>query len=95
MSTDDDREPQIETHRDLRFLEMGAYQHPAPIDVQTEQINQRIEAIHCRLLEGATDGRLTWAGDRIIRRAPLSTACAVHCPPAQPADRVAAGGALP
>jgi hypothetical protein len=49
-----------------------------PDDGELEQrIAQRIEAIHCRLLESATAGRLTFQRDRIVpgpacaRRAPI------------------------
>jgi hypothetical protein len=49
-----------------------------PDDWELEQrIAQRIEAIHCRLLESATTGRLTFQADRIVpgpacaRRAPI------------------------
>ena len=72
MSSDDVLEPEVKSQHDRRFLEMGEYEGIARIDAQTQQINQRIEAVHRRLLEAATGGRLTWCGDRIIRRTRLA-----------------------
>lgn len=68
MNSDEVSEPQIEPRHDRRFLEMGDYEAPAPPDAREQQANQRIQAIHCRLLEAATAGRLTWNGDRIVTR---------------------------
>jgi len=52
---------------------MGEYEAPTSIDLREQQANERIEAIHCRLLEAATAGRLTWDGDRIVARVPPPT----------------------
>ena len=59
MSSDEVSQPQLEPKHDRRFFEMGEYESPASIDVREQQINQLIEAAHCRLLEAATGGRLT------------------------------------
>ena len=38
------------------------------VDRIAERYAARIQQVHCRLLESATHGRLTWAGDRIVSR---------------------------
>ena len=81
MSNDDVSEQQIEPKRDRRFLEMGEYEAPAPLDAREQQTNQRIQAAHCRLLEAATAGRLTWNGDRIVTRVPPPTSFDAHQDP--------------
>lgn len=60
----------VPTFRDCRLDEAGDYEPEPSIDISTEQITRRIEAVHCRLLEGATAGRLTWNGDQIVRTSP-------------------------
>ena len=82
MSSDDGFEPEVKTHQNRRLLQIGQYEGPAPIDVQTQQANELIEAMHRRLLETATAGRLTWCDDRIIRRVRLASD-----PDASPADQ--------
>ncbi len=52
--------------RDRRLDQVGPYGLRAPYDVQTEQMDTRIQAIHCRLLERATRGRMTFVGDQIV-----------------------------
>jgi hypothetical protein len=78
MTHADTGEPGLEPQRDVRLFESGAYEHMAPIDVQTERMRQRIEAVHRRLLERATDGRLTWAGEQIVHQTPLPSGARIH-----------------
>ncbi len=54
---------------------MGDYTSEPSIDISTKLMEQRIDAIHCRLLERATKGRLTWRGDEIVRVHPVRPAC--------------------
>ena len=97
MSSDEPGHVEIQTQRDRRLREMDAYEEDGPIEMQTEEIDQRIEAVHRRLLEAATAGGLTWVGDRIIRRTRLPGDCnqcplaeADPCGPhAEPPDTVA------
>lgn len=50
---------------DQRPKDEGKFAAPPSVDISTDLIATRIEAMHRRLLEGATCGRLTWVGDRI------------------------------
>lgn len=64
---DDDAASQFEPIRDTRQLQRGRYEADTPGEVTTRAIKRKINAIHCRLLERATRGRLTWNGDEIVR----------------------------
>ncbi len=52
--------------RNIRRDEMTALEAPPSVVISTELMEQRMQAIHCRLLERATGGRLTFDGDRIV-----------------------------
>ena len=78
MSSDEVSEPRIEAKHDRRFLDMGEYEAHVSLDAAEQQTNRRIQAVHCRLLEAATAGRLTWDGDRIVARVPAPTNAGPH-----------------
>ena len=60
-------EEEFPIQHDRRHIELGPFESPPPIDVQTAEMNARIQAIHCRLLERATGGRLTFRGHQVVR----------------------------
>lgn len=55
--------------RDIRQREAGHRygDNLSPREGQTRRMDARIQRIHCHLLEQATDGLLTWRGDKIVR----------------------------
>ncbi len=65
---DDAPTPANALSRDRRITEMGRWEAESPMSQRARHIHERIEQIHCRLLERATGGRLTWLGDKIVRQ---------------------------
>lgn len=58
------------SHRDCRFEQMLPIACEPSVDISTRLMNERLEKTHSRLLERATNGRLTFKGDQIISTTP-------------------------
>lgn len=63
---DDVAGDECRSYCDCRYNQMLPMGSEPSVDISTQLINQRIDRIHCDLLERATNGRLTWQGDRIV-----------------------------
>ncbi|MCC6580055.1 MAG: hypothetical protein IT440_06400 [Phycisphaeraceae bacterium] len=51
---------------DLKLEDQEPWEPEPSVTISTHLMHSRIQAVHCRLLERATLGRLTWEGDRIV-----------------------------
>jgi hypothetical protein len=81
IQDDDAPTPANALSRDRRRTEMAPWEADPPMAQQTQQIDLQIEQAHCRLLERATNGRLTWYGDEIVRKSPPQKRLAVGSSP--------------
>lgn len=63
---DDPSGDECHSYRDCRCNEMLPIGSEPSVDISTQLIKEKIDRIHCSLLERATGGRLTWRGDQIV-----------------------------
>lgn len=62
----------IRAHHDIRRAELGSWESGDWVRggaAQDKQVDEAFQSAACRLLEAATNGRLTFEGDRIVRKA--------------------------
>ena len=58
------------SYRDCRYEQMQPIASEPSVDISTRLMKEKIDKSHCRLLERATHGRLTFRGDQIISTTP-------------------------